>query len=150
MLFSEFLFIFHKPADSCLQVFFHILIFLIPKLEYYIIILKMILNIKLNFLENFALYIFCYLLLLIPSFLQPFIESLVLTTHENNEIEIIYRKHIRAMKIEEKSSSRKIIIGTNVINQLFFAEFWNIKLLIPNIIKYVVSNKLANRNICKA
>lgn len=110
----------------------------------------MILNIKLNFLENFALYIFCYLLLLIPSFLQPFIESLVLTTHENNEIEIIYRKHIRAMKIEEKSSSRKIIIGTNVINQLFFAEFWNIKLLIPNIIKYVVSNKLANRNICKA
>lgn len=150
MLFSEFIFIFHKPADSCLQVFFHILIFLIPKLEYYIIILKMILNIKLNFLENFTLYIFCYLLLLIPSFLQPFIESLVLTTHENNEIEIIYRKHIRAMKIEEKSSSRKIIIGTNVIDQFFFAEFWNIKLLIPNIIKYVISNKLANRNICKA
>lgn len=150
MLFSDFFFIFHKPADSCLQVLFHILVFLIPKLEYYIIILKMILNIKLNFLENFALYIFCYLLLLIPSFLQPFIESLVLTTHENNEIEIIYRKHIRTMKIEEKSSSRKIIIGTNVIDQFFFAEFWNIKLFIPNIIEYVISNKLANRNICKA
>ena len=66
-------FVVDEPIDGGLQIFLHISLLLVSELQYKVGVVVVVLDVQFYLLENLALDVLSYLLLLVPSSLEPFV-----------------------------------------------------------------------------
>ena len=147
LLALSFLLVLEQKVDSCLQILLHFLFFLVDQLEDGNPPLEVVLDVVLNFLEDLALNVFPYLFRLVPPLLQPLVQSLVLAPHQNYQVEVLLRKHLRVLEIKEQSPRLNVVVGRYVADQLFLVKFRYIEFLVPVLVQLVLCDDFGNRDV---
>ena len=139
-----FLFVINKPLNCFINTILHILLLFVSKLKYtFWAITKMFLNIKLYLLKNLTFDILLNLFLSIFSFLQSFIQNLIIASHHDNKIKPFWWKNCWTVKINNYSPIFWLIVFLNKFQKHFVMENGNTKFIIPFIIKFIFFYELS-------
>ena len=107
----------------------------------------MILNIVLDFLKYLTLDILPNLLRFVIPLFQSLVQSFILAPQQNDDIEILPRKHLRVLEVKQQPPSCHIEVARNELHQFLFIEFLHLKLFIPLPKQLIISYHLGYRQI---
>ena len=107
----------------------------------------MVLDVQFYLLEDLTLDIFADLFLFVPSGLESFVQYIVFASQEDDEVEIVGGEDIWTVKIQKQSSGCNIIVIAEVVEQFLFTELRHIELGVPIIVKFVLDDDVAHRNV---
>lgn len=107
----------------------------------------MFLDVQFHLLENLALDVLSYLLLLVPSRFEPLVKGFVFAAHEDDEVEVFGGEDIGTVKIKKQSSCSDIVIAGDVIDQFLLTELGHVELFIPMIVELVIDDEFSHGEV---
>ena len=135
--------------DGSLQVLLHVLLLLVPQLQHHFLVGEVLLDVQLYLLEDLALDVLRYLLLLVSSRLQSLVERFVFAPHQDHEVEVVHRKGVGTVEVEQQPARLDVVILGKELSELVLIELGHVELLVPIVVKLIVDDQLADGQIGK-
>jgi hypothetical protein len=150
VLVAKFSFVVHQPFNGAVNTALHIFLLFVSELKETLrSVSKSLFDIEFNFLKDFAFDVFLDFFLRVLSFFESFVQDLIITPHDYDQVKPFRWKYCRTVEIDNDPSVFNTVLFLDKVYQHVFVKDGYIEFIIPLIVEFVFLDKLADRKVLK-